>query len=373
MILRNLHLVNFKNYSDITVEFAPGVNFITGLNGSGKTNLLDAVHYLSMTRSYFHSGDTSNIRRGENMFLIQGTFQHDDITENLYCAVRNGQKKMFRRNQEEYERLSDHIGLFPVVMIAPTDQELITEGSEMRRKFIDSIISQYDHVHLENLIRYNQALQQRNSWLKMSSASGFTDWNSVTAWDEQLIRYGVPVYDTRTDFMKNFIPVFREIFSFISGSDESADIRFESQLQEETFEALLQSSRSRDIDFQYTTSGIHKDELQFIIRDFPAKKFASQGQQKSFVVALKLAHFSFLTAKGINRPVLLLDDIFDKLDDGRVRRLMEWVSRDGFGQLIITDSHRDRIPAIFNEIGVTVKLFDVVNDGIIETETADLS
>ncbi len=239
MFLQKLHLINFKNYSEVSIDFSPTVNCFTGSNGSGKTNLLDAIHYLSMTRSYFHAGDTQNIRHGEQMLFIQGEFNRDGIEETVYCGIRQGMKKQFKRNQKEYEKLSDHIGEFPVVMIAPTDQELITEGSEFRRKFIDSIISQYDHEYLKALIRYNQVLQQRNSLLKQAAASGYTDWNSFSVWDEQLVIYGEPIHEKRKVFIQKFEPLFTNLFNFISGSSETASIVYESKLNDESFTDLL--------------------------------------------------------------------------------------------------------------------------------------
>lgn len=372
MFLQKLHLINFKNYSEVSIDFSKSVNCFTGSNGSGKTNLLDAIHYLSMTRSYFHAGDTQNIRHGEQMLFIQGDFNRDGIEESVYCGIRSGMKKQFKRNQKEYEKLSDHIGEFPVVMIAPTDQELITEGSEYRRKFIDSIIAQYDHEYLNSLIRYNQVLQQRNSLLKQASNSGYADWNSFAVWDEQLVIYGEQIHHKRKLFIQKFEPLFTTLFNFISGSNETATIVYESRLNDEPFTELLKNVRTKDLNLQYSTAGIHKDDLSFNLRGFPAKKYASQGQQKSFVIALKLAHFSFLCEKGFSKPIVLLDDIFDKLDEGRVLRLMEWISKDGSGQLFITDSHRDRIAKVFKEIGVPVRLFVVADETVTEAEVADI-
>ncbi|MDQ3049250.1 MAG: DNA replication/repair protein RecF [Bacteroidota bacterium] len=364
MYLERLHLLNFKNYAEVSLELSPGVNCFTGANGSGKTNLLDAIHYLSMTRSYFHPGDTPNIRHGEQMLFIQGDFNFDGLEESVYCGIRAGQKKQFKRNQKEYERLSDHIGAFPVVMIAPTDQELITEGSETRRKFTDSIISQYDHDYLNALIRYNQVLMQRNSLLKQSAIKGLIDWPSFAVWDEQLVAYGEKIYKKRIEFIQGFQPLFNSLFSFISGGDENAAIVYESKLNGQSFTELLLTNRSKDLNFQFTTGGIHKDDLHFNLRGYPAKKFASQGQQKSIVIALKLAHYKFLCDKGFSKPIVLLDDIFDKLDEGRVLRLMEWISRDGFGQLFITDSHSDRVAKVFHQIDVPLRLFHVAHDTV---------
>lgn len=372
MFLQRLHLINFKNYGEVSIDFSPTVNCFNGANGSGKTNLLDAIHYLSMTRSYFHAGDTQNIRHGEQMLFIQGDFNFGGLEESVFCGIKLGQKKQFKRNQKEYDRLSDHIGAFPVVMIAPTDQELITEGSEVRRKFIDSIISQYDHNYLNALIRYNQVLQQRNSLLKQSAGKGFVDWSAFAVWDEQLALYGEQIFTKRREFIEGFQPLFNSLFNFISGSDETASIIYESRLHNQPYMDLLHACRSKDIDLEYTTGGIHKDDLQLNLKNYPAKKYASQGQQKSLVIAMKLAHYRFLCNMGFSKPIVLLDDVFDKLDEGRVQRLMEWISRDGFGQLFITDSHKDRVARVFNAIQVPVKLFAVLNDSVNEESIPSL-
>ncbi|MBL0342079.1 MAG: DNA replication/repair protein RecF [Bacteroidetes bacterium] len=367
MYLQKLLLLNFKNYQDVSLEFSSSVNCFTGANGSGKTNLLDAIHYLSMTKSYFSSSDTQNIKHGEHLLIIQGEFSKEGISESVLCGIRQGQKKQFKRNQKEYDRLSDHIGVFPVVMIAPTDQELITEGSDVRRKFMDSVISQYDHIYLEDLIKYNQILAHRNAILKQTTAKGIIDWQSLSVWDDQLVNYGLKIFEKRADFIKGFEPLFCQLFNFISGSDDAAEISYESQLNNKDFSELLISSRSKDLDFLYTTVGIHKDDLVFNLKGYSARKFASQGQQKSLVIALKLAHFSYLCENGFPKPIVLLDDIFDKLDENRVERLMELVCKKEFGQLFITDTHANRISEIFAKINIPVKLFQV-NDGAITVD-----
>jgi DNA replication and repair protein RecF len=366
MYLRKLLVINFRNYQDATLDFSPAVNCFTGVNGSGKTNILDAIHYLSMTKSYFSFSDSHNIRHGDHMLMIQGEFDRDDIVETVLCGIRQGQKKQFKRNQKEYDRLSDHIGEFPVVMIAPTDQELITEGSEIRRKFIDSIISQYDHNYLEDLIRYNQVLSQRNTLLKQAATRGLVDNASLSVWDDRLVYYGERIYEKRKEFISGFEPLFNKLFTYIADSGEIAGITYESQLHEGSFSALLQVNHDKDLDFQYTTHGIHKDDLVFTLKGFNARRYASQGQQKSLVIALKLAHYNYLCKRGFARPIVLLDDIFDKLDEGRVARLMQLVSNGEFGQLFITDTHRDRIQSIFASIKVPVKMFSVQDGTVIE-------
>jgi DNA replication and repair protein RecF len=364
MFLDKLTVINFKNYSEATLQFDHSVNCFIGTNGSGKTNLLDAIHYLSMTKSYFTSSDSQNIRHDEAMFIIQGEFERNDYRDSVMCSVRNGQKKQFKLNGEEYERLSDHIGAFPVVMIAPTDHELITEGSGIRRKFIDSIISQYDHEYLERLIRYNQVLLQRNTLLKQAAQRGTVTWGHFAVWDEQLIILGQKIHEKRKEFLKGFEPLFNRLYAFITDSAETVSVLYESQLSESSFDHLMNESRSRDFDQQFTTTGIHKDDLTFLINGYPVRKFASQGQQRSYVVALKLAQFSYLCDLGFTRPIVLLDDIFDKLDSGRVAKLMKLVSGSEFGQLFITDTHKERMMEALGGIAVSFRIFDVVNGNV---------
>ncbi|MBK9425337.1 MAG: DNA replication/repair protein RecF [Bacteroidia bacterium] len=368
LILRKLQLINFRNYADASISFGPAVNCFTGTNGSGKTNLLDAIHYLSMTKSYFSPTDNQNIRHHEAMLMIQGEFELNGEQESVLCAIRQGQKKIFKRNQKEYEKLSNHIGTFPVVMIAPTDQELITEGSEIRRRFIDGIISQSDHIYLDNLIRYNQVISQRNTLLKQANSRGFADWGSISVWDDQLAHYGQKIFEKRKEFIRGFEPHFNALFDAISGTGQSAGVSYESPLQDRSLSEILLQNRSRDLDLQYTSSGTHKDDLTVTLNGFPARKFASQGQQKSLVIALKLAHFNYLCELGFQHPIILLDDIFDKLDQGRVSRLMELITKGESGQIFITDTHKERVAAIFESMNIPCKLFDVENGVITLSE-----
>jgi len=366
MFLRKLALLNFKNYREATIEFHPSVNFFTGLNGSGKTNLLDAIHYLSMTKSYFNSADSQNILQGEPFFMIQGEFDKDGTPEVLMCSVKPGQKKQFKRNRNDYERLSDHIGAFPVVMIAPTDQELLNGGSELRRRFADSIISQFDHGYLDDLIRYNQVLLQRNTLLKQMTAKGLVNWSVFSVWDEQLLLYGTKIHQTRKEFIDGFNPFFLDLFHFVSGNNDDVSLSYESHYNDSSPEQLLTGSRSRDLELQYTSTGVHKDDYIIKIKGFPARKYASQGQQKSIVIAMKLAHYSYLRSRGFSKPIVLLDDIMDKLDENRVERLMELVSRDEFGQLFITDSHTKRLATVFDKLAIPYRHF-LVRDGMVKT------
>ncbi len=359
MHLKKLSLLNFKNYREAGIDFDEGVNAFVGGNGEGKTNLLDAIHYLSLCKSYFNAIDGQNIKQHEEFFILQGVFDLDGIDENISCGLKRGQKKTFKRNQKEYNRLSEHIGLLPVVMISPTDTNLITDGSEERRKFPDSIISQFDRNFLEDLISYSRALMQRNTYLKRAAQSRSFDLDALEIWNEQLTNSGVRIHAARQRFIKDLIPIFRYYYNFIAGEKESVDIRYESHLNDGDFKTLLSESTDRDRILQYTSVGPHKDDLIFIINGFPVKRYASQGQQKSFLIALKLAHFNFVSKQKGIKPILLLDDIFDKLDDDRVGKLMELVSQDNFGQIFITDTHPERLLSIFENIGVAIRSFPV--------------
>ena len=359
MHLKKLSLLNFKNYREAGIDFDEGVNAFVGGNGEGKTNLLDAIHYLSLCKSYFNAIDGQNIKQHEEFFILQGVFDLDGIDENISCGLKRGQKKTFKRNQKEYNRLSEHIGLLPVVMISPTDTNLITDGSEERRKFPDSIISQFDRNFLEDLISYSRALMQRNTYLKRAAQSRSFDLDALEIWNEQLTNSGVRIHAARQRFIKDLIPIFRYYYNFIAGEKESVDIRYESHLNDGDFKTLLSESTDRDRILQYTSVGPHKDDLIFIINGFPVKRYASQGQQKSFLIALKLAHFNFVSKQKGIKPILLLDDIFDKLDDDRVGKLMELVSQDNFGQIFITDTHPERLFSIFENIGVAIRSFPV--------------
>ncbi len=359
MHIKKLSIINFKNYSEAAIDFDEGVNAFVGGNGEGKTNLLDAIHYLSLCKSYFNTIDGQNIKQNEDFFILQGSFELDKLEENISCGLKRGQKKIFKRNQIEYERLAGHIGLLPVVMISPTDTNLITGGSEERRKFPDSIISQFNSSFLEDLITYSRVLIQRNTYLKKSVQTRSFDLDSLEIWNELLVSTGIRIHAARQLFINGLIPIFRYYYNFISGERETVDIQYESHLNEGDFKTLLADSIDRDRILQYTSVGPHKDDLIFIINGFPVKRFASQGQQKSFLIALKLAHFDFVSNQKKLKPILLLDDIFDKLDDDRVGNLMELVSKDNFGQIFITDTHPERLLSIFENMGVAIRTFPV--------------
>ena len=359
MYLQQLSVINFKNYADAELIFSPGVNAFTGNNGAGKTNLLDAIHYLSLCKSYFNPIDSQQIRQGTDFFIITGNFERNDATENIACSVKRNQKKTFRRNKKEYTRLADHIGLLPLVMVSPYDISIIIEGSEERRKFIDNVISQTDSTYLDELIAYNKVLANRNALLKAIADTGRYDPALMEILDEQLVVSGNRIFEKRRAFMEVFTAIFNEHYSFLSGDAERVELNYESPLLTDDFETLLKKNTERDRKFERTTAGIHRDDLQFVIHGMPMKKFGSQGQQKSFLIALKLAQYSFLNDSKGFKPLLLLDDIFDKLDELRITKLMQMVSANNFGQVFITDTNIARVEQVFARIGVPVKIFNV--------------
>ncbi len=365
MYLEKLNITNFKNYEEASPTFSPKINCFTGNNGTGKTNLLDAIHYLSFCKSYFNPVDTQNIRHGERFFSIHGHFiRNGDSADKVSCIQKAGERKLFKLNDKSYDRLADHIGAFPLVMISPYDRDLINEGSEVRRKFIDSVISQFDKFYLDDLINYNKALLQRNSLLKQFYERNFFDASMLEIWDEQLAMLGTEIYTKRKVFIDRFIPIFQKYFDFISEGKEKVSIEYESQLHDAGPSELLSATLDRDRALKYTTAGIHKDDLRFRIFDYPVKKFGSQGQQKSFVIAIKLAQFEYTKEEKGHKPILLFDDIFDKLDENRVQQLVKLVSENNFGQVFITDTQRSRIESIFKVINIDHQIFSVA-DGIL--------
>ncbi|MCX6280669.1 MAG: DNA replication/repair protein RecF [Bacteroidetes bacterium] len=360
MFLHKLSLSNFKNYAQCDLVFSDKINCFTGNNAVGKTNLLDAVHYLSFCKSYFNPADSQNIRHGQEYFAIHGIFQRNsDSPDLVQCIQKTNQRKRFLLNKKEYDRLADHIGNFPLVMISPYDRDLINEGSEVRRRYIDSVISQFDKLYLDDLIQYNKVLLQRNALLKSFAEQNFFDSSQLEIWDGQIIRLGRLLFDKRSEFLKLFIPIFQHYYTYISGGVEKVDIRYDSQLCVGEMETLIRENLARDRSARYSTVGIHKDDLEFTLDGFQVKKFGSQGQQKSFVIAIKLAQFDYTRNIKGYKPILLLDDVFDKLDDIRVQQLINLVSKHNFGQVFITDTSEDRIRKIFDAIDIDHKFFSL--------------
>lgn len=364
MQLKSLQLINFKNYAEARVNFSSKINVLVGKNGSGKTNLLDAIHYLALTKSAFSGPDNFCIRHGEQFFFIKGLFRKSDNAVEISSSFQSGSKKIFKEGVNEYQKLSDHIGKYPVVLIAPDDTDLVKEGSEARRKFFDSIISQLDRTYLESLILYTQALKQRNSLLKMFYETNSFDAVALETYDDMLVQSGTAVFEKRKQFVNDFGPVFQRFYNFIV-ADEEASVIYNSELKHIGFSEGLRKSRSRDQMLQRTSFGIHRDDYHFGLGAGDLKRLGSQGQQKSFIIALKLAQFDVIKKNKGFRPLLLLDDIFDKLDDFRIQKLLELIKNDELGQLFITDARPDRTAALLKQINVSSSVF-TVSGGVLQ-------
>lgn len=363
MFIRNLTVVNYKNLVQIDLQFSPKLNCFIGNNGVGKTNLLDGLFYLSFCKSYFNLSDSQNVRHNEDFFVLQGKYDRSGEAEDIYCGFKTGNKKVFRRNKKEYDRLSDHIGLLPLVMISPADATLIQGGSEERRRFMDSVISQYDRPYLEWLLKYNRALLQRNNLLKFFASNHQFDLDSLSIWDEQLVVLGEKIHQKRLEFLTALLPVFQKYYDFISQGHEQVGLEYHSQLKDKSLRMQLQESLAKDRVLQYTTVGIHKDDLTLNIGDYGIKKMGSQGQIKTYLIALKFAQYDFVRSVNGVKPILLLDDIFDKLDSVRVGQIVKLVSDSNFGQIFITDTNREHLDGIIGETGGTDYKIFVVADG----------
>lgn len=350
MFLEKLSLLNFKNYTDLEVQFSSKINCFTGNNGVGKTNILDAIYYLSFCKSYFTNVDGMNVRHNESLFVINGVYDVENKLEEIYCGFEKGRRKRFKRNKKDYDKLADHIGLIPLVMITPYDINLIVGGSDERRKFIDGIISQYDRDYLHELQRYNKALLQRNALLKEYGKSGSFDNEVIELYDAQLIDAGNHIFQKRSSFIKELKPLFQKYFQHISMGNEQVSLNYQSVLHEKKLADLFFENRAKDRLVKYTTGGIHKDDIDFMLGEFPMRKIGSQGQQKSYLVALKLAQFDFMQKICGFKPILLLDDVFDKLDSLRVEQIIKLVADNNFGQIFITDTNPNRVNKVLNQV-----------------------
>jgi DNA replication and repair protein RecF len=357
--LKNLRLYNFKNYENIKFEFNSHINCFTGLNGSGKTNVLDAIYYLCFTKSYFQNQDQLNILLNETEMSINGTFSKNNFDENVQLIIKKESKKKLKVNNNDYKKLSEHIGNFPLVIIAPNDIYLIHEGSEERRKFVDSFISQFDKSYIQQLIQYNKAIEQRNALLKAFAEHHYLDENLVSTYTDKLIISGTFVFEKRKEFIAEFEPIFLKYYNQISLQSDAVSLKYESQLQAQSIEELLAQNIQTDKAAQRTTKGIHKDDLIFEINGFALKKMGSQGQQKSFIIALKLAQYQYLINKTNIKPLLLLDDIFEKLDNNRLAIILSMIAEDNFGQIFISDTDKKRLEAMFKNIKVPIQYFEI--------------
>jgi DNA replication and repair protein RecF len=362
MFLQSISLLNFKNFAEAEISFSPRINCFVGNNGVGKTNLLDAIHYLCLCKSYFNPVDTQNIAHDQDFAVIQGTFKNSETTEEIFCSIHHNRNKVFKRNKKEYDKLAHHIGLFPVVMISPEDSSLIMEGSEERRKFLNSVISQYDKQYLEDMITYNKLLAHRNRTLKDFQVSKNYDEAMLGIYDDQMIEPAERIFARRHEYTNRMIPIFSRYYGMIAPETEAVDLQYQSQLNDNNYRTLLASSREKDRVMQYTTQGIHKDDLLLKLNGYPMKKTGSQGQQKTFLVTLKLAQFDFIRNMNRSVPILLLDDVFDKFDEHRVRQIIRLVSDTHFGQIFITHTDEEKMRSILQEMDTDFRLFHI-DDG----------
>ena len=359
VFLKKISIINYKNILDKEYELDPKINCFVGDNGVGKTNILDAVYHLSMGKSYFNVKNDQLINRGKDYMLVDGIFELNNKNESIVFSLKIGEKKVLKRNGKPYKKFSNHIGLIPVVLISPYDNDLINEGSSERRKFIDSIISQNDKEYLINLIAYTRVIQNRNKLLKQYNRSVDFDLDTIKVYDDQIYKLSEPIFKARDKFIKEFTPLVLEKYKHISDDKEKISIEYKSDLINNHIENLIKDSFQRDVILQYTSLGLHKDDFVFNIDENRIKRFGSQGQQKSFLIALKLAQFDYLKNETGNSPILLMDDVFDKLDLMRVKRIVEIVNSTNFGQLFLSDTDKERIEKVLSSLNLSSKIFEV--------------
>ena len=367
MIINKLTLYNFKNHSEKKFEFSPQINCFVGNNGVGKTNILDALHYLSVGKSFLGNTDTNNIKKDEDFFTLDAEIQNEESEDTLKISQPREAKKVIKKNDKSYDRMADHIGYLPSVMISPYDSNLISDSGESRRKFLDSMISQTDSGYLYDLIQYQKTIQQRNALLKYFAKNRVWDKDSLEIYDDPITKSGTKIFEKRREFVAKLNPIVQNFYQIISGGKESVSVIYESHLLEDfdpaqpdrKFRELLIESLERDRMLTYTSKGIHKDDLLFEMDSVLIKKIGSQGQQKSFLISLKLAQMSLIKELTNKTPILLLDDIFDKLDDTRVAQLIKLVNQESFGQIFITDTHRERTESVVKKINEESIIFEV--------------
>ena len=363
MILKHLSIINYRNIPSCELDLSPKINCFLGMNGEGKTNLLDSIHFLSLCRSYSTSQDSLCILHNQDIMSIAGLYENEDGTaEDIHIGIRRGQKKVVRRGKKAYKRLAEHIGLIPLIMVSPADQLLISGGSEERRRFMDIIISQYNPVYMESLLRYNKALLQRNALLKEEIAP---DPEMFLLWEEQMAKEAEYIYQCRSEYIKDFTPIFQKFYNHISKEKETVELRYTSHCQRGPLLEQLTNDRFRDQAVGYSLHGVHKDDLEMLLGGYAIKREGSQGQNKTFLIALKLAQFDFLKRTGSKTtPLLLLDDIFDKLDAERVEQIVSLVNNDIFGQIFITDTNRDHLDSILQKSKGDYRIFHVKNGDV---------
>lgn len=359
MIINKLSLINFKSHSEVSFDFSPQINCFVGNNGVGKTNILDALHYLSVGKSFLGNSDLNNIKSEQDFFTIESEIQNEEKEDIIKILHPRESKKIIKKNDKSYDRLADHIGYLPSVMISPYDSNLISDSGESRRKFLDAMISQTDSVYLFDLIQYQKTIQQRNALLKNFAKNRYFDKDSLEIYDDPISNFGTRIFEKRKEFVENLNPIVQHYYDIISGGKEKVSVVYESHLSENTFQELLSSSIEKDRVLTYTSKGIHKDDLIFEMNGNSIKKIGSQGQQKSFLVSLKLAQINRIKELTGKSPILLLDDIFDKLDDTRVSQLIELVNKENFGQIFITDTHKERTENVVKRIHEESKIFEI--------------
>ncbi len=364
MHLKQLKLTNFKNYESIDIKLSTNINCFVGFNGMGKTNLLDAIYYLCLCKSHFNQPDRLIIRHDQDFFRIDGIFYREERKEHIVCKY-DRKKKVIERNKAPYDKFSEHIGMLPAVMITPDDTSLITEGSENRRRFLDVLLVQTDTQYLNKLLEYNKILHQRNAFLKQFKHPSEVNLTLLNVYNKQLLLPAQYIYEKRKECVNALTPVFIEYYELISGNQEKVLITFHSQLLENSLEELFKKSEEKDCWLQRTTKGVHKDDLKLEINEFPVKKYASQGQLKSFLLAMKLAQYELIRREKKVPPILLLDDIFDKLDLKRVNQLLQLLIENGFGQIFITDTHIGRVSSIIQQQDFPFKEFEINNGSVV--------
>jgi DNA replication and repair protein RecF len=359
MYLKKISLFNYKNFSEVNFDFDSKINCFVGKNGAGKTNVLDAIYHLSYGKSYFNPLAVQNIKHNEDFFVIDGEFEKKERSEQIVCSLKKGHKRILKRNGKPYDKFSDHVGFIPLVIISPADSDLIVDGSETRRKFLDAVISQLDTEYLVKLIQYQKIISQRNALLKYFALNQVFETDTLYIYNEQLNDLGQHIFEKRKQFLVDFVPIFNKHHQTISGSFETVQLKYESHLFATNLKILLEQNINKDRILHYTSVGIHKDDLLFEIDNYPIKKFGSQGQQKSFLIALKLAQFEFVKKQSGENPILLFDDIFDKLDEFRVGKIVEMVNDEIFGQIFISDTHQDRTENIIKSTHQSYKIFNL--------------
>ena len=368
MHLKNIKLSNFKNYESLSLDFSKTINCIVGINGSGKTNLLESIYFLSLGRSVFAASDAQQVLKGKDFFMLKGEFEKKEKEFIVQATWEKKGRKILKLNDKAYQKISEHIGKFPCVLIKPYDSDLIREGSEMRRKFFDTILAHIDKNYLYTLISYNHLLKQRNYLLKQFAAGQQFNPNLLDTYDEQILPLAQSIFQKRKVFIEEFTCLFNKKYQFLSQDQEKVQLTYKSELEQENFGAIFRANRERDLILQRSDKGIHKDKYVFEIEGQAIKRFGSQGQQKSYIIALKLAQFETLHKKLGIKPILLLDDIFEKIDQNRIQKLTQMMKENVFGQVFISDAITSRVLDIFRTIKMPIEVFEIENAQLIKQE-----